>query len=423
MPFRKVLFWVHLVAGLTCGIVIFIMSFTGAALALQPQVLLWVERDARQVEAPAPPAAWLGASALLAKLQEQLPDAVPATIVREHDPSLAVAVTLQAERGSERPGPQRTVWLNPYTGAIIGELDATSGARRFFRVMTDWHRYLAVTGEERTAARWVTGVSNAAFLLLAITGLYIWVPVVWSSNAFRAISLVRPGLRGKARDFNWHNVFGVWTAAVLAVLTFTALGISFPKTYEVIYSVTGMTRPPTPPGPPGGGGGRNQAARPGSSAGEARDGREQPRVRPAPVSAALDGGWALAEQHLPTWRSINMRLAQQAGQPLVFTMNDRERLNPMARSTLTVDGGGSSVVRWEPYESLAAGQRLRTWMRFGHTGELWGLPGQIIAGIASAAGCLLVWTGTALAWRRFTAWVGRRRRRDELVAERATKVA
>ena len=103
-----------------------------------------------------------------------------------------------------------------------------------------------------------------------------------------------------------------------------------------------------------------------------------------------------------------MRLPQREGQPLTFTINDRDRLNAMARSTLTVHAATGAVVRWEPYDGLAAGQRLRTWMRFGHTGELWGVPGQIVAGVASAGGCVLAWTGVALALRRFGAWRTRR---------------
>jgi hypothetical protein len=35
---------------------------------------------------------------------------------------------------------------------------------------------------------------------------------------------------------------------------------------------------------------------------------------------------------------------------------------------------------------------------------LWGLAGQTVAGLVSAAACVLVWTGFALAWRRFRAW-------------------
>jgi uncharacterized iron-regulated membrane protein len=33
------------------------------------------------------------------------------------------------------------------------------------------------------------------------------------------------GLKGKARDFNWHNVIGVWCLPVLIVLTTTGMVI------------------------------------------------------------------------------------------------------------------------------------------------------------------------------------------------------
>ena len=46
----------------------------------------------------------------------------------------------------------------------------------------------------------------------------------------------------------------------------------------------------------------------------------------------------------------------------------------------------------------------RRWVRFLHTGEALGLPGQTLAGLASAAAALLVWTGLSLALRRFMRW-------------------
>ena len=59
--------------------------------------------------------------------------------------------------------------------------------------------------------------------------------------------------------------------------------------------------------------------------------------------------------------------------------------------------------------AASAGRKARTWARFLHTGEAGGVPGQILASLASLGGTLLVWTGLALVWRRFRAWVKRRR--------------
>jgi uncharacterized iron-regulated membrane protein len=40
-------------------------------------------------------------------------------------------------------------------------------------------------------------------------------------------------------------------------------------------------------------------------------------------------------------------------------------------------------------------------MRFLHTGEALGWPGQLLAGLFSLFSVVLVYTGFALAWRRF----------------------
>jgi hypothetical protein len=71
------------------------------------------------------------------------------------------------------------------------------------------------------------------------------------------------------------------------------------------------------------------------------------------------------------------------------------------------------VVRWETFAGNNAGRRLRSWSRFAHTGEAYGLAGQTIAGIASAGGAVLVWTGIALSLRRLSAWRRRRARAEE----------
>jgi uncharacterized iron-regulated membrane protein len=88
----------------------------------------------------------------------------------------------------------------------------------------------------------------------------------------------------------------------------------------------------------------------------------------------------------------------------------RDHWNAYARSSLTLDGTTGAIVRWEPYQGTSLGQKMRGWMRFAHTGELGGLPGEAIAGLASAGGAFLVWTGCALALRRFSAWRDRSRK-------------
>ena len=84
--------------------------------------------------------------------------------------------------------------------------------------MTDWHRWLGVQGENRTIARGVTGASNLGFLFLVVSGYYIWWPKLWTWPQLRNVTWFRRGLRSKARDFNWHNVIGFWSAIPLFII-------------------------------------------------------------------------------------------------------------------------------------------------------------------------------------------------------------
>jgi uncharacterized iron-regulated membrane protein len=90
--------------------------------------------------------------------------------------------------------------------------------------------------------------------------------------------------------------------------------------------------------------------------------------------------------------------------PASFTITDSQAWNPVLRSQLTLDTRTAAVIQWQPYERNSLSQRARIWARVGHTGELGGIAGQVIAGIASAGGVVLVWTGLALAFRRCLHW-------------------
>jgi hypothetical protein len=130
-----------------------------------------------------------------------------------------------------------------------------------------------------------------------------------------------------------------------------------------------------------------------------------------PELAGLNQLWKRAEAQEPRWQSIGLRLPESARRAVSFTIDTGDGGQPQKRATLTLDGASGSVVRWETFADNNAGRRLRSWSRFVHTGEAFGLGGQTLAGIGSAGAVVLVWTGIALSLRRLAAW-RRRRVRD-----------
>ena len=115
---HKIIFWSHLLAGVSAGLVIFIMSFTGLVLMYEPQISDYSERSARWV-VPGPDARRLSYDELIAKVRAANPDARPAVIMVKSDPTASVAVNL---------GRDNTVFINPYNGQILGGQSATHSA-------------------------------------------------------------------------------------------------------------------------------------------------------------------------------------------------------------------------------------------------------------------------------------------------------
>jgi uncharacterized iron-regulated membrane protein len=295
-------------------------------------------------------------------------------VTRRADPAAPVTVTLEGNRA---------LLVHPYTGAVLGE--PSPGLRAFFRATTNWHRWLALEGASRATGRLVTGVANLLFLFIVVSGIYLWVPRLWTRLQFTRVLWFRRGLPGKARDFNWHNVIGIWTALPLAMVIAGAVPISFPWASDFVYRLAGDT--PPAPAPP--------AAR-------------RADVPAAPVSfAGLDAAWAAAEAQVPEWRAISTRLGGSPDAPFTLTVDAGYGGQPQKRGTLTVDRASGAVRSWETFEALSPGRRARSWLRFAHTGEYYGLTGQTVAGLVSAGGAVLVYTGLALAWRRFMAWLRR----------------
>jgi uncharacterized iron-regulated membrane protein len=118
----------------------------------------------------------------------------------------------------------------------------------------------------------------------------------------------------------------------------------------------------------------------------------------------LDAAWVRADALLPSWSVMTMRLPNRGNMPVSFTITDGRSWNAFARSTLTLDASSGEVRQWSPYANGSLGQKARGWFRFAHTGELFGIVGQVIAGIGCAGGVVLVWTGLSLAVRRLFNW-------------------
>ena len=235
---HKIIFWTHLLAGVIAGLVIFTMSFTGVVLMYEPQISEYSEWKARWV-IPGPEAKRLSLNELVGKVREANSEGRPAFITMKSDPAASVIVNL---------GRENTVFVNPYTGELLGGSSAT---HNWLHEIVDWHRWLGMDDEGRAIGKAITGACNLAFFWLAVTGVYLWWPNSWKWRGLKTSLIFNRRLSGKARDWNWHNVIGFWSSSVLVVLTLTAAVMSYPWANDLLYTLTGSEPPPRAQGPAG----------------------------------------------------------------------------------------------------------------------------------------------------------------------------
>jgi len=390
--FRKVLFWLHLVTGILAGVAIAIMCATGVILSFEKQLISWAERDARMVAPPQPAATRLTLSEMTHRVEAARPNARPASITVSANPTATVQFTF---------GRDDALYVNPFTGDTL--TPGSTRMREFMRSATEWHRWLALSEQNRPLGKMINGVCNAAFGLLAVSGLYLWLPRTWSWHGVRAVVLFHWRLAGKARDFNWHNSIGLWSAPILIVLTLTALPMSFRWANSLVYQLVGEQPPAQSPAT----GLALEITKPADDA------------RPIGRDALL----TIAQTRFPDWQEITFRLSSSRGrentasqgpaanvslerrsgspQPTTITVKTSEAWPRTATATITLNPFTGDILRTEAFSDQSVGRRFRVWTRFLHTGEALGWPGQLLAGLATLGGCFLVYTGFALSWRRF----------------------
>ena len=340
---RNVIFWCHLPAGVIAGAIILVMSVTGVLLAFERQITFWADTRSYQIAPSSPDEPHLPVETLLATVSGKQSGA-PTSITLRSDHATPAAIGI---------GGGRTVFVDPYTGEVFGE--GSPGVRSFFRGVTDWHRWLGMQGESRDVARAVTGACNLLFLFLVCSGFYLWWPRKWTWSLVRNVTLFRRGLPGKARDFNWHNVLGVWSVTPLFLVVFSGVVISYPWASNLVYRVVGEV-PPAPRGAPGQAPGsvgpppRVGAGEPGGQGRErASEGALPERSREAspPIELSLNGIdqlWDRAEQQMAGWQSITLRLPSSADAPVSFTIDEGNGGQPQKRAQLTLDRKTAEVV-------------------------------------------------------------------------------
>lgn len=371
MKIRKILFWSHLVAGVAAGLIVLSLSASGVLLMYERQILSLVEsrHDRPGTDGSEP----LTVDELVLAAEEAVGPGV--SLVMRNAPGATVTL----RRGRSHEGV-----MDAHTGALMQSSE--SATRGFFRWLTQFHRWFALEGDSRDTARAIINAASLLFLFMVLTGAYLWLPKVWKWRFFKKHLLFgRNPPSSRARDYNWHHVFGVWAALPLVIIIATGAVFYYSWANEWVYAAFGEQAP------------------------ESRRGQgptfslEVEPERTITLQAAFDVARAFDED----WRTIQVTPDFPVAE---FEVDTGTGGQPTRQVNLYISLADGSILEAVRFEDQSPGRRTRRFIRYLHTGEALGLPGQTLFGLASLAACFLVYTGLALAYRRLLQPLFRRRR-------------
>ncbi|MFV0338080.1 MAG: PepSY-associated TM helix domain-containing protein [Chthoniobacterales bacterium] len=365
MKARQVVFYTHLVIGLLVGLGILVMALTGMMLAFRNEMIAKADHATFSVPTTASADSTLNYNTLVETHR-------PASLTIYRDPTDPIKLGF----GKGKP----KLYVNPQTGESLGEGNLET--QNFFRWVEDMHRWLTLEGAGRDLARVYTGSVALLFFVLVVSGLVLWFPRNWKLKSFTQSLKPQWKKQAKARYWNWHNVFGFWFCLPLFLISLTGIIISFSWANNLLFQITGNEPPPAKQA-------ASSPAKPGNV-----------KIQEPPPLPPLEPILQHAQSEHDGWRSVSLQLPSKKNTPINAIVDLGHGGRPDLKYTLKYDTANGAFVSRESFADYNLGKRLRTWVRFIHTGEVGGIAGEALALLSSLAALLLIYTGFYLSWKR-----------------------
>lgn len=213
LGWRRALVQVHLWAGLVVGVYITLLSVTGSAIVLRPELHRWIVPRTVPVEGER-----LTGDALRAAVERTYPLYEVTDVFERRRPGTPVQVSLENVDGVvvER-------LFDPYAARDLGLMYPP--VLEAVEWVVDLHDNLLAS----TTGRMFNGIGALAFLGLLITGAIVWWP---GSSRWR--NSIAPGRPAKTTRFakRLHYALGFWSLALLLLWAVTGAYFAFPDPVE-----------------------------------------------------------------------------------------------------------------------------------------------------------------------------------------------
>lgn len=373
--------WLHLWLGLITGLVVFVVSITGCVYVFVDELKATFYKERLFVEPTGQPVKPL--SEMLANAKQSLGPAYRISRLDIHPASNRSWVFRALETDPDGIGHlgyyryYYRIYVNPYSGEVIHVEDATT---EFFQLILDAHMRLLL-GQK--IGHPIVSYSVLIFGFMLISGLILWWPKKWTKKVLLQGLKVKWKASFKRVNYDMHNVLGFYVLIPALALAITGLVFSFTWVDQSLYFLFS--------------GGQTKVAR--------NIPKSAPQLKPSPVPlncALVD----VLQKHTSA-DMISIRFNENPEAPYDFQIR-KVKSRTYHFEWSYYDRNSAQLLYSYGTDDLNTAEKVRA-MNFDlHVGSFMGMPGKILAFLASLICASLPITGFFIWYNR--KW-GKRRRR------------
>lgn len=366
---RKMILSIHLWLGLSTGLVVFIVSITGAIYCFAPE-LQQLTQPYRSVTIQN--IRFLPASELIKIAEKQIPDKKVKRLYYGQPNKAAYALFF------DKNGYYYAVFMNPYDGTVL----QTKNMRKdFYTIILYLHFTLLIPyGQE------IVGWSTLIFFVMIVTGIILW----WPRNkaAKKARFAIKWGTSPKRLNYDLHNVLGFYGSWILLFTVFTGLIWAFDGFAATVYKMTGEKKSVIQQKPPL---------------------SNNNQTNTIVADKAIDKVWYQLENEMKsTYQAAEFILPQNDSAAILVRANPSEKIFYKTDYRYFDQYSGKEfkgAYGWGRYSDVTTlSDRIRRMNYDIHIGAVLGYPGRIAAFLAALIAASLPITGLLI-------WLGKRKKK------------
>ena len=381
---RKTFRDIHLWLGLTSGIIVVAICFSGTIYVFNTEL---TERAAPHLYKVSPEKGQLviATDSLVSKVQNATGGIVTNAVIPHSSNRSYQFSVKQASDSTPRGG---TVYMvNPYTAEILGTSKDKNGTKEFMSTMFSLHRWLLLDRVKtpiikglpnKELGSMITGIATIIFTLGCLTGLIIWFP--------QKVRYWRQGLKIKWKaswkrvNHDLHNTLAFYALFFLLLMGLTGPQWSFPWYREGLQKVLGTYKP------------ADSAKKSQSEKTDKSKASTDSAIARLPLSFFVNEG----EKALPYDGNYSISLPTEPGVPVVITKTKVGFFAPAAGDRLTVNQQSGRVQKVEIFKDKPFNERVAGSIKAIHVGNVYGTFTKIIYFLACLIATTLPITGTLI---------------------------